>query len=80
MASKSSQPARYRKGSELQVGDQVAVRWQGARPSEFSPVVSVELVNPSTVGQSGAKQYRAVLANGTTKTTTASGYVEGQYA
>ena len=79
MASKSSQPERYRKGKELQVGDMVAVKWDGAKPVEFSPIVSSELVNPATVGQAGAKQYRVTLENGIKRTTTAAGYIEGRY-
>jgi hypothetical protein len=80
MAAKSAQPARYRKGSEIQVGDMVAVGWVGTQATEFSPVVSVELIDPTRVGQRGARQYRATLENGKTRTTTAGGYIEGQYA
>lgn len=80
MASKSSQPNRYRKGKDIQVGDLVAIKWSGTTPVAFSQVVSVELVDPKLVGQSGSKQYRATLANDTTRTTTAGGYIEGQYA
>lgn len=79
MASKSSQPARYRKGSEIQVGDMVAVKWDGMRPVEFSKVVSVELVDAATLGQRGGRQHRATLANGNTKTATGAEYVEGSY-
>lgn len=79
MASKASQPARYRKGSDITVGDMVAIEWNGSQIAECSPVVRVELVDPAIVGQRGAKQYRAHLANGETRTTTAAGYIEGQY-
>ena len=79
MASKASQPNRFRKGSEIAKGDLVAIGWTGVRATEFSPVVSVELVDPALVGQRGAKQYRATLANGATRTTTAGGFIEGSY-
>jgi hypothetical protein len=80
MASKASQPNHYRKGKDIQVGDMVAIEWSGTKATSFSPVVSVELVDPALVGQKGSKQYRATLANGATRTTTAGGYIEGQYA
>jgi hypothetical protein len=79
MASKSSQPNRYRKGKELQLGDLVAVKWQGKTPVEFSAIVSIEQVDASTVGQSGGRQYRAKLVNGRGVVATGAEFIEGQY-
>lgn len=82
MASKSSQPNRYRKGKDLAEGDMVAVKWTPQapyRPIEFSAVVSIQMVDASVAGQRGGKQYRAILENGSKTIATGSEYVEGQY-
>lgn len=76
---KSKDTANYRKGKDLQVGDQVAVRWDGMKSVEFSAIVSINAVDAATVGQSGGRQYRAELADGTAKVATGAEFVEGRY-
>jgi hypothetical protein len=76
---KSQDTRNWRKGVDLTVGDQVAVRWNDAKAIEFSSVISVEQVDAATLGQRGGRQYRAHLANGATKSATGAEYVEGRY-
>lgn len=76
MASKSAQPNRYRKGKDLQVGDMIAVRWEGKRPVEFSPIESYE----GKVPYMGVTNYSFTLANGRTKLYGGGEFAEGHFA
>lgn len=44
---KSQDPANWRKGKDLQIGDMIAVKWdEDGKPIEFSPIESYEGKQP----------------------------------
>lgn len=77
---KSKDTANYRKGSALVIGDEIAVAWTGTKATEFAAITSIELVDASTLGQRGGRQYRVTLDNGKSRVFAGTEFAEGRYA